>query len=100
LEETFTVCAWIRPDDINYRRGIFSTRSANAAGSWQFELGWGYNNPTSSSYLAGRLAVTGVGTWVEVAPINTVAIGRWDFVVYTRHAVDDPSGKIYKMVHY
>lgn len=93
---TFTVCAWIRPDDINYRRGIFSTRSANAAGSWQFELGWGYNNPTSSSSLAGRLAVTGVGTWVEVAPINTVAIGRWDFVVYTRHAVDDPSGKIYK----
>jgi len=48
-----TVEAWVKPTGLSNRYGVFSTRSANAAGSFQFEVGCGGGVIGTNS---GRLA--------------------------------------------
>ena len=75
---TVTVEAWIYPTDLNSRRPIFSTRTANAAGSFGFEVGNG-NGPNG-------LNVTTPGVFNATAN-NTIAPNSWQHVVYTRDGV-------------
>ena len=70
VADTFTVCAWIYPTTLAARYAIFSTRAANPAGSWQFEVGIG-NGGTN------RMALTGVGTWIAESVNNVISTNRW-----------------------
>lgn len=78
---TFTISAWIKPTEITGNRyGIFSTRLNNAAGSWQLEIGQG--NGSTNGW--GRVAVSGVGTWIVNSPNDAVAADAWQHLVYVK----------------
>ena len=70
---TFTVCAWIYPTTLAARYGIFSTRAANAAGGWQFEVG-------IANAGTNRMALTGVGTWIAETVDNVISTNTWQHV--------------------
>ena len=70
VADTFTVCAWIYPTTLAARYAIFSTRAANPAGSWQFEVGIGDGG-------TNRMALTGVGTWIAESVNNVISTNRW-----------------------
>ena len=83
-----TVEAWVKPNSITAREGIFSTRFNNASGSFQFELGTG-------SAGTGRVAVSGVSTWVAQTGDNAIATGEWVHLAYTRTGSGAGTSKIY-----
>lgn len=85
---TLTIEAWIKPDDLTTRQGIFSTRKDNAAGCFQLEVGPG-NGGTK------RISITGTGTWVAQTGNNVLTLGKWNHIVYTRIGDGAGTHKIY-----
>jgi len=77
VDATFTVTSWINPSVLSSRHGIFSTRTTNSAGAFQFEVGTGDGG-------SNRLAVTGDGVWIMQSPDNTVTTNAWQHVAYVR----------------
>jgi hypothetical protein len=67
---TFTINAWINASSLSARHGVFSTRTANDAGSWQLEVG-------TANSGAGRIALTGVGTWIWESSSNVITTNTW-----------------------
>ena len=84
VDGTFTISAWIYPTNGTARNGIFSTRSTNAAGSWQLEEGNsdGYNN---------SISVTGVDTYMASTGTNSVTLNAWNYVVAVKSAGSAPT---------
>ncbi|HKK82487.1 MAG TPA: LamG domain-containing protein [Prolixibacteraceae bacterium] len=74
---TVTFEAWIYPEDLSSRFSLFSTRSENAAGSWQVEVGAG-------SGSSNVIAVTGVGTWVAESEDNAITLNQWNHIAFVR----------------
>jgi hypothetical protein len=83
----FTIETWVKPNNLNARYAIFSTRRTNAAGSWQLEVGIG-NGGT------GRVSITGVGTWIFDSVNNVISPGVWNHIAYTRASNSD-TGTLY-----
>jgi hypothetical protein len=71
----FTVNSWIYPTNLLNRFGIFSTRFDNSSGSWQLEVGVA-NGGT------GRIAITGVNTWIWESNSNVVQTNSWYNICY------------------
>ena len=67
---TFTINTWINASSLAARHGVFSTRTANDAGCWQLEVGVA-NSGT------GRIAFTGIGTWIWESSSNVIATNTW-----------------------
>ena len=84
---TFTIEAWVNPNNLSSRYGIFSTRLANPAGSWQLEVGTG-NAGTA------RVSVTGVGTWIFDSVNSVISAGTWTHIAYVRSSNSD-TGTLY-----
>ena len=82
VDNTVTVEAWIYPTDLSSRHTIFSTRSNNATGSWQVEVGKGNNN-------SEVIAVTGPGTWVAVSEDNVITLNEWNHIAFVRDGESD-----------
>ena len=76
--DNFTVEAWIYLDDISGRKGIYSTRRNNEAGSFQLEV------------LNNQLAVTSINTWVIVSN-QLLSPQTWHHVAYVK------SGDIHRL---
>ena len=88
IDNTLTIEAWIKPDNLTERYGIFSTRLNNEAGSFQLEVGPGSGG-------TNRVAVTGVGSWVAQTGDNAIQPGKWNHIVYTRLGTGSGTHKIY-----
>ena len=67
---TFTLNTWINASSLAARHGVFSTRTANDAGSWQLEVG-------TANSGAGRIAITGIGTFIWESSSNVIATNIW-----------------------
>jgi hypothetical protein len=92
FEKTITIEAWIKPSSLSGRHGIFSTRSQNASGSFQLEVG-------AASGGINRIAVTGVNTWVAQTGDNVISVGEWNHIAYTRSGEGAGMHKIYVNGH-
>jgi hypothetical protein len=86
--ETFSVSAWVYPTNLSSRYPIFSTRTANASGSWQLELGTG-NAGT------GRIAVTGVGTWIWESSSDVISANNFYNITYVKPNNATQGGNLY-----
>jgi hypothetical protein len=86
--ETFSVSAWVYPTNLSARQGIFSTRTANASGSWQLELGTG-NGGTN------RISVTGVGTWIWDSNDNVISANNFYNITYVKPNNATQGGSLY-----
>lgn len=85
--ETFSVSVWINATSLSNRFAIFTTRIANPAGAWQLEVGTG-NAGT------GRIAVTGLGTWIWESSSNVISTDTWYNICYVK-ANNSTSGSMY-----
>jgi len=85
IGDSLTIEAWIKPQNLENRQSIFSTRADNDSGCFQLEMGSGTN----------RVAVTGIGTWVAQTEDNAVSTGEWFHIVYTRNGAGSGIHKIY-----
>ncbi len=83
-----TIEAWIKPNNLTGRYGIFSTRKNNQPGSFQLEIGTGGGG-------TGRVAVSGVNTWVAQTDVNAISTGEWVHIAYTRSGTGAGTHKIY-----
>ena len=70
VADVFTVNMWINAASLANRCGIFTTRNANSSGCWQLETG-------IASGGTGRIAVTGIGTWIWESSNNVIQINNW-----------------------
>ena len=86
--ETFTVNSWVLATGLGNRYGIFSTRFDNTAGCWQLEMG-------TASGGTGRLAVTGVGTWIWESADSVVSTNNWYNICYVKPNNATQGGTIY-----
>jgi hypothetical protein len=84
---TFTVSAWFNASNLNSSYGIFSTRIANSTGCWQLEVGTG-NGGT------GRVAVTGIATWIWESSNSVIAPNTWYNICFVRTNNSD-AGSMY-----
>jgi hypothetical protein len=73
VADTFTVCAWIKANNLSARYGIFSTRLTNPSGAWQFEVGTGSSG-------TNRILITGLGTWIAESVDNVINSGQWCYI--------------------
>jgi hypothetical protein len=73
VADTFTVCAWIKANNLSARYGIFSTRLTNPSGAWQFEVGTGSSG-------TNRILITGLGTWIAESVDNVISSGQWCYI--------------------
>ncbi len=80
-----TIEAWIKPNSLAGRSGIFSTRLNNQAGSFQLEVGTGSGG-------TGRVAVSGVNRWFAQTGDNAISTGEWVHIAYTRDGMSPGSG--------
>lgn len=76
---TLTVGMWIKATSVATRQGLFSTRGANDAGSWAFEVGAGSGG-------TGRLGVTTPGVFNTETNNGQVPAGTWTHVLFERQA--------------
>ncbi|MFZ2026353.1 MAG: LamG domain-containing protein [Microgenomates group bacterium] len=83
----FTIESWVKPRNLTARYTVFSTRTTNAAGGWQLEVGTG-NGGT------GRVSVTGLNTWIFDSVDKVIEAEQWSHIVYTRASNSD-TGKVY-----
>jgi len=74
---TLTIEAWIKPEDLTTRQSIYSTRYANSSGSFQLEVGPGNGG-------VNRVAVTGPSTWIAQTVNNAITPGEWNHIAYIR----------------
>ena len=88
VADTFTINSWVYPTNLSGRYGIFSTRTNNAAGSWQLEVG-------TANAGTGRVAVTGVGTWIFESVNNAVTINNWFNVCFVKPNNATQGGTLY-----
>jgi hypothetical protein len=86
--ETFSVSCWINADNLSNRYGIFSTRTNNAAGAWQLEVGTGNSG-------INRVAVTGSGTWIWESSNNAISAGTWMNICYVKPNNATQGGTLY-----
>jgi hypothetical protein len=77
LANNLTIEAWVMPNSLSNRMAIYSTRYANAAGSFQIEIGPGSGG-------TNRVAVSSPSGWVAQTGDNAVALNVWNHIVYTR----------------
>ena len=77
MGDSFTVAAWIHPDDLNSQYGIFSTRAIDQPGSFQLEVG-------TANGGTNRFAVSGVDTWIAVTDDNAILPGVWNHIACSR----------------
>jgi hypothetical protein len=89
IADTFTVNTWIYPTNLSSRHGIFSTRLLNTTGCWQLEIG------TATGSGVGRVAVTGIGTWIFESGDNAVTINRWNNVCFVKPNNATQGGTLY-----
>lgn len=82
VADTFTISAWIYATDLSNRYTVFSTRTLNTAGCWQMEVGTGSSVTTGSNL--GRVAVTGVGTWIFESNDNAISINQWYNICFVK----------------
>ena len=87
-----TIEAWVKPTKLDNRYGVFSTRKDNTAGSFQLEIGVG--SGTVGSNL-GRVAFTGVGTFVAETNNNVITVGQWNHIAYVRTGTGTGQQAIY-----
>ncbi len=80
--------AWVKPDIMTTRQGIYSTAFNNSAGSFQLEIGIGSGG-------TNRVAVSGLSTWVAQTNDNAITPGMWNHIVYTRSGTGAGTHKIY-----
>ena len=80
-----TISAWVKPDTLDERPSIFSTRTSNSGGSLQFEAGTGSGGSQT-------LGVTTPGVWNAQAANNILTPGQWSHVAYTK---DGTTQKLY-----
>ncbi len=80
--------AWVKPDTMTTRQGIFSTAYTNSTGAFQLEIGIGSGG-------TNRVAVSGAGTWVAQTNDNAIIPGMWNHIVYTRSGTGAGTHKIY-----
>ncbi len=88
VDNTLTIEAWVKPDDLTGRYAIYSTRKNNESGSFQLEIGTGDGG-------TNRVAVTGVNTWVAQTNDNAISTGVWTHIAYTRSGSGAGTHKIY-----
>lgn len=80
--ENFTISAWVNTRDTNNRYGVFSTRTDNSTGSWQLEIGSGSLTPDGSN--PGRVAVTGLSTWIFESFRGVIANNTWYHICWVK----------------
>jgi len=75
LDDEFTIEVWVKPENPTTRQSIFSTNSANDAGSFQLEIG---------PILGGeeRVGISGVGTWLAYTSNYAIRTGKWNHITY------------------
>ncbi len=88
MDDVFTISAWIYPDDLDSRYGIFSTRATNQAGSFQLEVG-------TANGGTNQIALCGVGTWIEASADNAIQPGEWNHIACTRSGSAQGDTKFY-----
>jgi hypothetical protein len=86
--ETFTCNSWIYPTLITLRRVIFSTRINNPSGSWQLEIG-------TANGGNGRIAVTGINTWIYESNSNIISQNNWYNITYVKQNNATVGGSLY-----
>jgi len=82
---TLTIEAWVKPDNLSGRYGVFSTRFNDVSGAFQLEVGAGTN----------RVAVTSPGTYVAQTENNAITAGVWSHIAYTRSGTGSGTHTIY-----
>lgn len=80
--DTFTISTWINIRNTNNRYGVFSTRTDNSAGCWQLEIGSGSSTVTGEDF--GKVAVTGVGTWIFESYRGIIANNTWYHICWVK----------------
>ncbi|MBN2560047.1 MAG: VCBS repeat-containing protein [Phycisphaerae bacterium] len=85
---TLTIEAWVKSADLSARRGVFSTRFANTAGSFQLELGPGSGG-------ANCVTVTAPSTYVAQTGNDTIRSNEWTHIAYVRAAAGAGNQFIY-----
>ena len=88
VTDTFTISAWVYAVDLSGRYGIFSTRYNNTAGSWQLEIG-------TANGGTGRVAVTGVGTWIWESVDSVVTSTTWYHICFVKPNNATVGGSMY-----
>ena len=88
VADVFTISAWIYPTNLSNRYGIFSTRTINTAGSWQLEVG-------VASGGTGRIAVTGLSTWIWESSDNVVTTNTWYNICFVKPGNGTQGGSMY-----
>ena len=86
--DVFTISVWIYPTNLSSRYGVFSTRRANAAGSWQLEVG-------TANGGTNRVAVTGVGTWIFETQSNVISLNTWTNLCFVKSGNGIQGGTLY-----
>jgi hypothetical protein len=89
VADVFTVNTWVNATDLTTNRfGIFSTRTANASGSWQLEVGTGNGGQR-------RIVVTGVGTWIWESSNDVIAVNTWCNICFVKPSNATQGGSLY-----
>jgi hypothetical protein len=88
VADTFTISAWVFPTNLNARYGVFSTRTSNTPGCWQFEVGTGSGG-------TNRVLVTGVGTWIAESTNNVITANTWSNICFVKPNNATQGGTIY-----
>jgi len=88
VADTFTISVWIYANNLSTRYGIFSTRRSNTTGCWQFEVGTGSGG-------TGRVAVTGIGTYIAESINDVIASNVWNNICFVKPNNATQGGIIY-----
>lgn len=88
VADIFTISVWVYTTSLSNRFGIFSTRTLNATGCWQLEVGTGSGGQ-------GRIAVTGIGTWIWESSDNVVATNTWYNICFVKSGNGTQGGSLY-----
>lgn len=85
---SMTIEAWINLPAVNSRQPIFSSRTSDTTGMWQFEVGSGAGG-------TGKLAISTPGIWNAETSENVISTNQWYHVAYTRNGTGAGSQKFY-----
>jgi hypothetical protein len=88
VADTFTICAWIKATNLSARYGIFSTRTNNTTGCWQFEVGTGSGG-------TNRILVTGINTFICESNNNVIAPNSWYYISFVKVSNSINGGTLY-----
>jgi hypothetical protein len=88
VADIFTINVWVYSTSLSNRFGIFSTRTLNATGCWQLEVGTGSGGQ-------GRIAVTGISTWIWESSDNVVATNTWYNICFVKSGNGTQGGSVY-----